>query len=60
VGAVLWASGVTILGYFLGGVSLIRNNIEAALLLIVVVSVIPMVVEYYRHRRSSARNAIAD
>jgi len=51
VGAVLWVVIVTVLGYFLGGIALIRNHIEAALILIVVVSVIPMVVEYLRHRR---------
>jgi membrane-associated protein len=58
LGAVLWASGVTILGYFLGGIDLIKNNIEAALMLIVAVSVLPMVVEYLRHR-SAARKAAA-
>lgn len=54
LGAVLWATGVTVLGYFLGNVSFIRHNIEAALLLIVVVSVVPMVIEYLRHRRQAA------
>ena len=58
LGAVLWASAVTILGYFLGGIDLIKNNIEAALILIVAVSVLPMVVEYLRHR-SAARKAAA-
>lgn len=51
LGALLWASGVTILGYFLGNIAIIRDNIEAALVLIVLVSVVPMVVEYLRHRQ---------
>ena len=51
VGAVLWATGLTLLGYFLGGVELLQRNLEAALLAIVVVSVLPMVVELIRHRR---------
>ncbi|CCH79315.1 Protein dedA [Nostocoides japonicum T1-X7] len=51
LGALLWASGVTILGYFLGNIAIIRDNIEAALVLIVLVSVLPMAVEYLRHRR---------
>jgi len=58
LGAVLWACGVTILGYFLGGIDIIKNNIEAALILIVAVSVLPMVIEYLRHR-SAARKAEA-
>ncbi len=53
VGAVLWVAIVTVLGYFLGGISVIKNNIEVALLLIVVVSVVPMLLEYLRHRRSA-------
>jgi membrane-associated protein len=52
VGAVLWATGITLLGYFLGGVELLQHNIEAAVLLIVFVSVLPMVFEYWRHRRA--------
>ncbi|HEY6738750.1 MAG TPA: VTT domain-containing protein [Actinopolymorphaceae bacterium] len=50
IGGVLWGAGVTVLGYFLGGVALIRDNLEAMALLIVLVSVIPIVVEYLRHR----------
>ncbi len=55
VGAVLWATGVTLLGYFLGGVAFIHDNLEAAILVIVAVSVLPMVVEYLRHRRAVDR-----
>ncbi|MFW5471652.1 DedA family protein [Knoellia sp. CPCC 206435] len=51
VGAVLWATGVTLLGYFLGGIQLIHDNLEAAILLIVAASVLPMVVEVIRARR---------
>lgn len=55
VGAVLWATGLTLLGYFLGGIEFLQRNIEAAVLVIVFVSVLPMVVEYWRHRRQAAR-----
>ncbi|MCW2811858.1 MAG: Membrane-associated protein [Friedmanniella sp.] len=51
VGGILWACGVTALGYFLGNVSFIKNNIDAVLLLIVFVSVIPMVIEFLLARR---------
>lgn len=54
VGGVLWACGVTILGYFLGNVSLIKNNIDAVLVLIVLVSLIPMGIEFLLHRRRLA------
>ncbi|MBM6401773.1 DedA family protein [Phycicoccus sonneratiae] len=51
VGAALWVFVVTVAGYFLGGVSLVRDNLEAAILLIVLLSVVPMGIEYLRHRR---------
>ena len=54
IGGVLWACGVTILGYFLGNVSLIKNNIDAVLVLIVLVSLIPMGIEFLLHRRRVA------
>ncbi|MFC9896951.1 VTT domain-containing protein [Nocardia sp. NPDC127579] len=41
VGAVLWGGGVTIIGYFLGNVSFVREHIEAIFLLIVFVSILP-------------------
>jgi len=54
IGGALWVVGVTLLGYFLGQITFIRDNIDAALLLIVLVSVLPMLVEYLRHRRAAA------
>lgn len=45
LGAVIWAIGVTLLGFFLGDLPIVRDNLEIALILIVVISVIPMVVE---------------
>lgn len=54
IGGVLWATGVTVLGYYLGQIPLIKNNIEAALILIVFVSLIPVAVEFgLAHRRRS-------
>ena len=47
----LWATGVTLLGYFLGSIGFVKNNIEVILVLIVLVSVVPVAVELLRHRR---------
>jgi membrane-associated protein len=57
IGGVLWACGVTILGYYLGNVPIVRDNIEAVLVLIVFVSVIPMIVELILHRRRAKAEA---
>jgi membrane-associated protein len=55
IGAFLWATGVTLLGYFLGEVDVVRNNIEIMLILIVVLSLVPVLVEYVRHRMQQAK-----
>ncbi len=51
IGGVIWAVGVTVLGFFLGNVPVIRDNIDLVLVLIVLVSVLPMVVEAVLARR---------
>ena len=52
VGALLWATGVTLIGYFLGqSFPVLKEHLEAAVLLIVAVSVVPMVIEFVRARR---------
>ena len=55
IGAVLWATGVTVLGYFLGSIAFVREHIEMILLLIVLVSVLPVVVEVLRERHRRRR-----
>ncbi len=51
IGAVIWAGGVTILGYFLGKIAFVRDHIEVILLGVVVVSVLPVALELLRSRR---------
>jgi membrane-associated protein len=50
IGGVLWGAGVTTLGYFLGQIEFVRQNIEYILIGIVLLSVIPIVVELMRAR----------
>lgn len=57
IGGVIWAVGVTTLGYFLGNWAPIRDNIDAVLVLIVLVSVIPMAVEAFLARRRTVTDA---
>ena len=52
IGGVLWGAGLTLLGYTLGrAFPAIGDNIEIAVLVIVFVSLLPVVVEFVRHRR---------
>lgn len=45
IGALLWGVGVTLLGYWLGNFTIVKDNIEVALVLIVLVSLLPMIFE---------------
>ena len=58
VGAVLWAAGLTLVGYFLGkSFPALQNKLEVVILLIVAVSVVPMLYEYLKHRRAAQKIA---
>lgn len=53
LGGVLWATSVTLLGYFLGNIDFIANNIELLLLAGVAVSVVPIAVQLLRRQKRS-------
>ncbi len=52
VGGIAWGGGVTILGYFLGNVSFIRNHIESIFILIVFVSILPGIISVVNKLRN--------
>ena len=56
IGAVLWAGGATILGYFFGNIPIIRDNLEIALILVVVISVLPIVAHRVLDRRHARKS----
>jgi membrane-associated protein len=51
LGGVLWATSVTILGYSLGNVDFIANNIELLLLAGVAISVVPIAAQLLRRQK---------
>ncbi|WP_217234994.1 DedA family protein [Streptomyces sp. AC555_RSS877] len=59
IGGVLWGTGVTLAGYWLGQIEIIKKNVEPILVLIVVVSVVPIAVEYLRERKKKRAAAQA-
>jgi membrane-associated protein len=50
IGGIVWASGVLVAGYFLGQIAWISGHIDLILVLIVLISLIPVVIEWARHR----------
>ena len=59
IGGVIWAAGVTALGYWLGQVDVVRDNIELFALVIVAVSLIPVAIELLRARRRNSKGTPA-
>jgi membrane-associated protein len=49
MGASLWVIGFMSMGYFAGGIPLVRNHLETAVLTIVVLSSLPFPIELLRH-----------
>ena len=50
-GAILWVVLLAYLGYFFGNLPIIRDNLTLAIMVIIVLSLMPGVIEYWRHRR---------
>ncbi|MEA5137890.1 VTT domain-containing protein [Arcicella rigui] len=52
LGAVLWVSAITLLGYFLGNNEWVKHNFEKVVLGIVGVSVLPMIIAFVKSKLS--------
>lgn len=60
IGAVVWGAGVTLLGYFLGQIAFIRDNVDVIFLLIVFVSVLPIISEVVKRWRRSRQPVVEE
>lgn len=56
VGAVAWVSTMMGAGVALGGLEVVRKHFEKVVILIVVASVMPMVLEYWKHRQAAKQS----
>ncbi|MFM9053911.1 MAG: DedA family protein [Solirubrobacterales bacterium] len=56
VGALLWGAGVTALGYFLGEIPFVKENIEVILIAIVLISVVPVMIELRKVKKGVDRD----
>lgn len=60
IGGIAWGTGVTLLGYFLGNIPFVKENLEFMILLIVFLSILPMVFSVSKgllERRRAKRNS---
>lgn len=52
-GSVLWVASMTLLGYNLGSVPIVRAHFEKVLLIIIAISLLPVLIQFLRSRRST-------
>ena len=52
LGGILWGVGLTVAGYYLGTIPVVKDNIELIVIGMVLVSVVPIWFELRRHRRA--------
>ena len=56
-GGLFWVISISILGYALGNIPIIKSNFKLVSLMIIVVSVLPIVIEVVKHKREAAKKA---
>jgi membrane-associated protein len=52
IGGVAWVTGITLAGYYLGSIPIIKDNFEKVILGIIFISVLPIFIEILRQRKS--------
>lgn len=57
VGGILWVAIATFSGYFFGNIKFVRENFSLVILGVILISLIPIFVEYVKHRLNSNRKS---
>lgn len=55
IGGILWCAIFIYGGYFFGNLSFVKNNFSLVIIAIILISVMPMLIEYNRHRSSKSK-----
>jgi membrane-associated protein len=55
IGAFLWVIGLTTMGFLFGNIPIVKNNFEKVILAIIVVSVLPMVIAFFKGKRKKSK-----
>lgn len=53
LGSLIWITSLTFAGYFFGGLQFIKDHFEAAVLGVIFVSILPMLIEYWKARQEA-------
>jgi membrane-associated protein len=57
IGGALWVGGITLLGFFFGGFDIVKNNFEIVVFLIIFISILPVIIEFLKHKFSKKKAA---
>lgn len=57
IGALLWVIGITLAGYFLGNIPIIRDNFSKVVLIIIFLSILPILFEVAKEKFSTKKGA---
>lgn len=57
IGAILWVVGITLGGFFLGNIPLIKDNFSSVILIIIFLSVLPIFFSIWQERRKNKKVA---
>ncbi len=52
LGALLWVISLVVGGYLLGGLAVVKDNLTAIIILIILLSILPVVLEFFKSRVS--------
>ena len=56
VGAIIWVTSITYLGYFFGGFPIVKNNFGIVVLAIIIISITPALYEWFKFKRMSKKH----
>lgn len=56
IGGFSWVVGLTLLGYFFGGLKIVQDNFEVVIFGIILISIIPIIIEFIRSKASSKKS----
>ncbi len=58
LGAILWVSSLSLLGYIFGNIPIVKNNFDKVIIAIILISVLPMVIGYIKNRKAKKVSSI--
>jgi membrane-associated protein len=56
VGGVVWVAIFVYSGYFLGTLTIVKNNFSLVVIVIILISVVPIITEYLKHKKNKRLN----